>query len=66
MAWIAFGGACVYLFLMMAVRVASSFHTMLLETMLKLVRSFTCKDATAKVLTVHQWSFSPQTIVDAL
>lgn len=65
MAWIAFAGACVHLFLQMAVRVASSFHTMLLETMLKLVRSFASGVAAAKASTVHQWSSSPQPIVDA-
>ncbi|KAL6894904.1 P-loop containing nucleoside triphosphate hydrolase protein [Trichoderma evansii] len=34
MAWLGFYGACFWLFLQMAVRVARSFHTMLLETML--------------------------------
>lgn len=66
MAWIGFAGACVYLFLTMAVRVARSFHTMLLETMLKLVQSFASGVAAAKASTVHQWSSSPQPIVDAL
>ncbi|KAH6719181.1 P-loop containing nucleoside triphosphate hydrolase protein [Leptodontidium sp. MPI-SDFR-AT-0119] len=40
MAWIAFAGACVYLFLQMAVRVAASFHTMLLDTMLNASMEF--------------------------
>lgn len=40
MAWLAFYGACVWLFLQMAVRVARSFHTMLLETMLNAPMDF--------------------------
>ncbi|KAL3426496.1 hypothetical protein PVAG01_00005 [Phlyctema vagabunda] len=40
MAWIAFAGACVYLFLQMAVQVAATFHTMLLETMLNASTEF--------------------------
>jgi len=67
MAWIAFGSACIWLFLKIAVRVARSFHTMLLETMLKFVNSF--PPTYAQLLTpsaVPQWTFSSQTTADAL
>jgi hypothetical protein len=37
LAWVAFGAACLYLFLRIAVRTAFIFHNMLLKTMLKYV-----------------------------
>lgn len=65
MAWLAFGGACVWLFLQMALRVARKFHTMILETMLKFVLSFVVGCSAADYSTVHQWSSLPLPTVDA-
>ncbi|PTB37966.1 hypothetical protein M441DRAFT_60292 [Trichoderma asperellum CBS 433.97] len=50
MAWLGFYGACIWLFLQMAVRVARSFHTMLLETMLNASMDFFATNDSGRTL----------------